>query len=33
MNKNKTVESKTGVKTKLFGNSSAMTWNSKRRFK
>ncbi len=33
MNKNNTVESKVGIKTKMFRNTSAITWNLKRRFK
>lgn len=28
-----TAESKVGIKTKTFGNSNAITWNLKRRFK
>lgn len=34
MNNNRiSVESKVGTKTRMFRNSSAITWNSKRRFK
>lgn len=33
MNKNNTVESKAGIKTKMFNNTSAITWNLRRRFK
>lgn len=34
MDKNKIlVESKAGIKTRMFSNTSAITWNLKRRFK
>ena len=32
-NKRVSVESKVGTKTRMFSNSSAITWNLKRRFK